>query len=342
MGNTMNTTAKGASELTRDEICQYIWAKYIDAAKPPLELDESEALRFFEKFYSKFPLNDDSECFFYGILLYEQAFSDDVNRARYLVKAKEVFDVYRRVTGDTEWDAVEDRYADVCDMISSEGLLEKVKTAADLAPEIPGMVLIPSGPFLYGPDRKETVLEPFYIDIEPLTNARYREFLQGTSYRPPRIWEQRPDLASPELPVTGVSWMDALQYCKWANKTLPTAEQWEKAARGAEGRIYPWGDADPTPEKANLHYERFREPELRPATDYAAHASPYGVIGMTGGVWEWTNSVYAEQEGAQFIKGGSYVDPADPRFAAASAWQWANKKVKVEILGFRCTKMLEV
>ena len=76
--------------LSRDKICEYIWAVYIDQLKAPFDLDEEAALHWFERWYSKHPLNDDEECFYYGILLYERAFSDDVNRDRYIVKAKEV------------------------------------------------------------------------------------------------------------------------------------------------------------------------------------------------------------------------------------------------------------
>lgn len=330
----------GGVDLSREKICQYVWATYVDATKAPFELDEGEAVSFFEKFYAKHPLNEDKECFFYGILLYEMAFQDEVNRARYLVKAREVFEVYRKVTGDTEWDAVEDRYLDVQEMIKEEGLEEKVKVAIAAQPEIPGMVLIPGGAFPFGPEGEETVLEPFYIDIEPVTNADYRLFVTETNYRPPYIWESRPDLSLPELPVSGVSWMDALQFCKWKGKSLPTVQQWEKAARGPKGATYPWGEDDPTPERVNCHWNRHREPELKPASDYKAFASPYGVVGLVGGVWEWTNTAHPEQEGSQFIKGGSYVDPADPRFVVASAALYAGKKAKVDILGFRCTKAL--
>lgn len=338
----VKTMGKGTGELTRDKICQYVWAKYVDSTKPPAEVDEEQALHFFEKFYSKFPLNEDEESFFYGVLLYEQAFSDTTNRDRYIVKAKEVFEVYRNVTGETEWDVVEDRYADVLDIIEQENLLEKVKTAADLAPEIPGMVLVPSGPFPFGPEGKETVLEPYYIDIYPVTNAQYREFIQETSYRSPRLWDVRPELAADELPVTGVSWMDALQYCKWSKKSLPTAEQWEKAARGQEGFTYPWGDEPLTPDKANYQpQDGFSEPMLRPVTEFEGSQSPYGVRGMVGSVWEWTNSNHPEEEGAQYIKGGSYIDPPQPEFVSATATLWANKKEKSDILGFRCTKALE-
>ena len=113
-------------KLTREKICQFIWDRYIENSRPKFEIDEEEALKFFEEYYSKHPLNTDDECFYYGVLLYERAFADDHNRARYLVKAQEVFGVYRSVSGDTEWDAIEDRYADVCDIIESEKLLDSV------------------------------------------------------------------------------------------------------------------------------------------------------------------------------------------------------------------------
>lgn len=337
----VTTKDKPSKELTRDQICQYTWAKYIDSTKPPFTIDETAALHWFEKFYGKHPLNEDKESFFYGILLYEQAFSDEKNRDRYLVRAKEVLSVYREVTGDTEWDVVEDRYADCCEIIESEGLEGKVQARSADAKQIPGMVLVPGGPFPYGPDKKTTVLEAYYIDVYPVTNAEYRVFLEETKYRRPALWNRRPELAVDELPVTGVSWMDALQYCKWSNKSLPTAEQWEKAARGREGKLYPWGEDPPTPARANYRDAGGKSPELRPATDYdGTSESVFGVRAMVGGVWEWTNTNYADEEGAQLVKGGSWVDPPTPEMLSGMATLWANKKEKTDILGFRCTKPL--
>lgn len=330
---------KEAPELTRERICQYVWARYIDNTKPPFEIDEEQAVHFFEKYYAKHPLTEDEECFYYGILLYELAFSDDRNRARYLVKAKEVIEVYRNVTGETEWDVIEDRFADVQDLIESEGLLEKVQTAAASAPSIPGMVLVPGGSFLLGAELKESHLEPFYIDEYPVTNAQYRVFLEETNYRKPVLWDRRADLTGDDLPVTGVSWMDALQYCKWAKKSLPTAEQWEKAARGTKGSPYPWGDEPPTPDKANYHVNDWTQPTLQPAKAHDAFASPYGVKAMVGCVWEWTNTSFPEEEGAQVIKGGSFADPIQYVHTLSSLW--ANKKEKSDIIGFRCTMALE-
>ena len=336
----VKTQNKGGA-LTRSKICEYVWAVYIDVTKAPFEIDESEALHFFEKFYSKHPLNEDEECFYYGILLYEQSFSDDANRDRYLVKAKQVFDVYRDGTGETEWEPIEDRYADVCDIIESENLLEKVQTAADLAPEIPGMVMVPAGPFPFGPDSRQIVLEPYYIDIYPVTNAEYRVFLRESKYRRPALWDRNPQAAADEYPVTGVSWMDALQYCKWAKKSLPTVEQWEKAARGNQGHLYPWGDEAPSADRCNYHDLRVSA-ELLPATRYDAFPSPYGTKAMVGTVWEWTNTNYPDEDGSQYIKGGSWADPANPDYLSTTAYMWASKKEKNDIIGFRCTKALDV
>jgi formylglycine-generating enzyme required for sulfatase activity len=329
------------SDLNRQKICEYIWTFYVDGQKAPFQIDETDALHFFERYYAKHPINEDDECFYYGILLYEQAFTDPPNRARYLVKAQEVFTRYREVSGETEWDVVEDRLADVTDIIESESLLEKVKTAGDMAPAIPGMVLVPSGPFPFGLDRKEMVLEPFYIDVYPVTNAQYREFVVATKYRSPRIWDVSPELSADDLPVTGVSWMDALQYCKWAQKSLPTEEQWEKAARGPKGLTYPWGEEPPTPETSNFRHDSFIEPVLVPVTNYADVPSPYGVRGMVGSVWEWTNTPYPDEDGTQILKGGSYVDPSSVAWVSAVAVLWASKKEKTDVIGFRCTKALD-
>lgn len=343
MVETKKMSAK--QQPTRQQICEYIWARYIDNASPKIEIDEEQALRFFEDYYGKHPLNTDDECFYYGILLYERAFSeeDEVTRARYLVKAKQVFEVYRDVSGETDFDAIEDRLEDVSEMIESENLLEKVKTVAELAPKVEGMVLVPAGPSFYGPGRTKTMLEPFYIDAYPVTNEEYREFIEETSYRRPAIWDRHPQLAEDGLPVTGVSWMDAIQYCKWKKRSLPTAEQWEKAARGPEGFNYPWGDQGPTPENCNYLAEDWRQPTLRPLAEWADKGkSPYGVCGMVGGVWEWTNTPNAEVDGTHFVKGGSYVDPDEPQWLSAHATLWAGKKEKNEIIGFRTTRRLEV
>ena len=319
---------------------QYIWARYIDSVRAPFSIDEELALKAFEEHYSRHPLNQDEECFYYGILLYERAFSDDTNRARYLVKAKEVFDIYRKVSGETEWDVIEDRFADVCDLIESEGLEAKVQAQTKSVPQIEGMVFVPGGTFPFGKDKRPTLLSPYYIDIYPVSNLEYKKFLEETKYRRPELWGRAPELAADELPVTGVSWIDALQFCKWAKKSLPTEEQWEKAARGVAGLTYPWGEEAPTPDRCNYSVEGV-EPRLHNPRKYEKFKSPFGIVAASGTVWEWTNTSYADEDGAQIIKGGSFADPPVAEWVSTWAQNWANKKEKNELIGFRCMKSLE-
>lgn len=343
VNDAVSVTAAGAGGGERpsmEKVRQYIWARYIDNVKARFEIDEEQALKVFEEHYGKHPLNQDDECFYYGILLYERAFSDDKNRAKYLVKSKEVFDIYRRVSGETEWDVIEDRFADVCDIIEREGLEAKVQAQTKSAPQIEGMVYVPAGTFAFGKEGRPTLLSAFYIDVYPVSNQEYKRFLEETKYRRPELWARSPELAQDELPVTGVSWIDALQFCKWAKKSLPTAEQWEKAARGNDSRTYPWGEEQPTPDRCNYSVEG-TEPRLLPPKKYEKFKSPHGAVAMAGSVWEWTNTSYVDEDGAQVLKGGCYADPAHPEYLSVWATNWASKKEKNEIIGFRCTKSLE-
>ena len=86
-------------------------------------------------------------------------------------------------------------------------------------------------------------LAPYYIDRFPITNVEYERFIQSTDYPPPAHWHgARSRHEEVNLPVVGVNWHDATAYAQWAGKRLPTEAEWEKAARGVDGRIYPWGD----------------------------------------------------------------------------------------------------
>jgi len=104
-------------------------------------------------------------------------------------------------------------------------------------------ILIPPGPFLYGNDKEERVIEHAYrIGKYPVTNAEYAHFLGATSEDQLPHWPdgQLPGLA--DHPVVNVTWHDAAAYCEWAGGRLPTEEEWERAARGTDGREYPWGE----------------------------------------------------------------------------------------------------
>lgn len=169
----------------------------------------------------------------------------------------------------------------------------------------PEWVHIPAGEFTMGSDtgfdnekpQHQVSLDAFAIGRVPITNAQYHLFVQATEHELPPHWEDgRPpkDLAS--HPVVTVTWYDALAYCRWLsqvtgkNITLPSEAEWEKAARGArDARAYPWGD----------DYDRMhgngRELDLGTTTPvgiFSNGASPYGVLDMSGNVWDWTRSLY--------------------------------------------------
>jgi len=339
---------QSGGELTLERVKQYVWAVYIDSIRPDNKIDEDAALKLYEQKYAKQSINEDDEFFYYGILLYEGAFRDDKNRARYLTKAKEVFEIYRQVSGETEWDVIENRLEDAKDFIKKEGLDKKVaaQVKAAAAAAVPGMVYVPAGKFLFGAEKQLKTLEAFYIDLEPVTNSNYKKFVDEAHYRKPTIWDERPELAGDELPVVGVSWMDAQQYCKWAGKTLPTEEQWEKAARGEDGRDYPWGNEKPTPDVACYRLDDKEggvgAGKLTPITGYEKNKSPYGVHLMVGHCWEWTGTHSEEDENACLVKGGSWSDPNEPEFMSAWARLPASKKEKSELVGFRCTKAVKI
>ena len=104
------------------------------------------------------------------------------------------------------------------------------------------MVSVPAGEFLFGPDREKASTGAFYIDRFPVTNAEYKQFVEATHWEEPAHWRRGtwPE-GKADHPVTQVTWDSASAYAQWAGKRLPTEVEWEKAARGTDGRIWPWG-----------------------------------------------------------------------------------------------------
>jgi serine/threonine-protein kinase len=138
------------------------------------------------------------------------------------------------------------------------------------------MVLVPAGHFLFGKEKTDAQTGAYYIDKTEVTNQAYANFCKATGHPLP------PDFLSdkPNYPVVNVTIDDVGAFAKWAGERLPSAREWEKAARGTDGRAFPWGnEADPS--KANI-----RSGSLRPATDFAAGASPYKTLQMIGNAWE--------------------------------------------------------
>jgi serine/threonine-protein kinase len=201
-------------------------------------------------------------------------------------------------------------------------------------PAVAGMVLVPAGSFFYGPDGQEVFLDTFYIDRSPVTNAEYARFVRETAYRPPRYADD-PRLNQADQPVTGVSYSDAVQFARWAGKELPTEQQWEKAARGSDGRTYPWGNDPPGASDACFG----QDPETgapRPVGSWARNVSPFGVQDMCGNVWEWTSSRYKKDSEFHSVRGGSYNDSAE--YLHVYYRLEAHPKDKCEAIGFRCAK----
>jgi formylglycine-generating enzyme required for sulfatase activity len=204
----------------------------------------------------------------------------------------------------------------------------------------PEMVLIPAGEFLMGSDLDEdkdarrdeqprhTLYLPDYsIAKTPVTNAQYAVFVETAGRKPPEHWkDKRPPPSKEDHPVVWVNWYDAVAYCKWLAEAtgqpyrLPSGAEWEKAARGTDGRIYPWGNEW---EAERCNTSESGKGGTTPVGSYPQGASPYGLLDMAGNVWEWTRSKYkgypytsadgreglgAEAEVLRVMRGGSWFD----------------------------------
>lgn len=192
------------------------------------------------------------------------------------------------------------------------------------------MALVDAGVYLSGASNEPVWLPAFYIDVYPTTNADYSRFIEATGYRPPAHW---PGGSCPselsDHPVVFVTWNDASAYARWADKSLPSSQQWEKAARGPRGSVYPWGN-QPTPAKCNV-----REGDIRNTTSvgrYQSGTSIYGVFDLCGNVWEWcrteTTPGRFELKGSAFTSGFERATPSNFNDADASMLD--------DDTGFRC------
>jgi iron(II)-dependent oxidoreductase len=201
------------------------------------------------------------------------------------------------------------------------------------------MALIPEGEFIMGSNQEKdegpermVFLRSFYIDKFEVTNANYSKFVKETRHREPKEWlvyGYRED--KKDHPVIFVSLSDAVEYCKWMGKRLPTEDEWEKAARGSDGHIYPWGNKFES-ERANTSLSGIVG--TTKVGLYKWGSSPYGVYDMAGNVWEWTNSDYNEK--AKVVRGGSWG--LSHRFARTFTRIGYKPDMRINNLGFRCAK----
>ena len=187
------------------------------------------------------------------------------------------------------------------------------------------MVLVPAGEFAMGSDKGDedefpihrVVLNVFYVDKFEVTNGRFAKFVDAIHSEPP--WgfaDKDTPVVHADRPVRWVSWMDAMGYCLWAGKRLPTEAEWEKAARGTDGRVYPWGNDLPTPVHAVYGLKEGGEETISIIGDRDKGQSPYGVYDLAGNLYEWVMDWYAEDYYLNFA-GGPAINPHGPAEGAA-------------------------
>jgi serine/threonine-protein kinase len=215
------------------------------------------------------------------------------------------------------------------------------------------LVLIPAGEFQLGSARREVYLDAYYIDRTPVTNLQFKTFVDVTDYRPPE-----PDAARflshwsrgniprglEHHPVTFVAWDDACAYAAWAGKRLPTEAEWEKAARGTDGRKYPFGQNRTRGARPHGTCAVGASPE---------EASPYGVLDVAGNVWEWCDDI----DDPEFYKDGPPINPRNTarppkplRVVRGGSWMYDPRSLRTYTrasyephyrladVGFRCAR----
>lgn len=212
------------------------------------------------------------------------------------------------------------------------------------------MLLVPGGPFQGGQASTQTEVAAFYVDKTEVTNAAYGAFCKATNRLLPGGFMAN----QPNLPIVNVTIADAIAFAKWAGKRLPTASEWEKAARGTEGKPWPWGQAL-DPKLANVNDNTsLTEHKLIPVNSMLASASPYGALQMVGNAAEYVSDTIvpstdtiarfsnllqpppSAEEPWQEVKGGSFARPLE----TATPWQSMPipARFAAHDIGFRCVK----
>lgn len=239
------------------------------------------------------------------------------------------------------------------------------------APSSEEMVLIPAGKFqmgsqksllelkphdLFNTDRHtlgpenpahEVYLDAFYIDIYEVTHKKYRKYVDATGAKNPRSWEN-PEFNGDQQPVVGVSWKEAVAYCEWSEKRLPTEAEWEKAGRGKRSVKYPWGDSPPDSEKLNYNEEKMK---TTPVGSYEKGQSDYGIYDLSGNASEWVHD-WHYPEYYLFSPKENPQGPENGQYKIIRGGNWRNNADDVDLIyrnattpilksngvGFRCAK----
>ena len=221
------------------------------------------------------------------------------------------------------------------------------------------MVSIPAGSFRMGDDSSialsnqepthEVYLDAYFIDKTEVTVADFRAFIRDGGYKKQAYWAKegwqylqtlarKPYAVTPESlnkigrnnprhPISGISWYEADAYARWSGKRLPTEAEWERAARGLDGRIYPWGNEM---DLTKLHYIMPSSHRVGPVGDYPTGASPDGVLGMAGSLWEWIADWY-DEDYYSYSKRKNPAGPARGTEKGLRGGAWGPQPLTMEI-----------
>jgi formylglycine-generating enzyme required for sulfatase activity len=182
-------------------------------------------------------------------------------------------------------------------------------------------------------------ISPFWLAETTVTNRQYAIFLDQTGHEEPGFWRDR-RFSAPEQPVVAVSWHDARAFCRWLTETsgvsivLPTEAQWEFAARGPEGREYPWGSEKPDPTRACFDQD-WEKGKPAPVGSCPEGRGPFGNLDLAGNVWEWCRDAWDEQA-YEKRSGKEPVDPVverdgdPPRVLLGGGWGYEPKSLRDE------------
>jgi len=226
------------------------------------------------------------------------------------------------------------------------------------------LIRIPAGPFLYGSSDADKMaqdnekpqrtidLPEYWIGRTPVTNAQYKRFLEANpDYHVPFCnfdddaepynWDQSTrsyPAGKGNYPVVFVTLEDAEAFCAWSGLCLPTGQQWEKAARGLDGRMWPWGDSEPTVDHCNYNNAIGSTTDVRRFS--ALGKSPFDCLDMSGNVWEWTNDrkKHRVDSGDPIVRGGSWEDRAEE--TRAGCISTSPPKLSTQYMGFRVVEPL--